>query len=354
MNTLRKGALAFVTLASVGVLAACQSQQPQQAQPAPVQKTEITSEGSKDVTNIVSYEGGKITSSDLFNYLKKQPQTGQALYNLVVFDVFAKAYGEEVKQSEVDRVYEDYRGDLEGTTWLNELAKNGFDEESFKAHIRKQLAYERGVKSQIQVSNNELEELWKTYQPDMDIKILGVREEAKANEIKEKLDKGEDFNTLAKENSALGNASQGGAYTLSYDDPDIPENVKAEAYKLVDNQNSGVIKYDLPSGKSYYYIVRMVRKVDKGDDYTKYRDELRADIIDLKFQDSYVVNSIIKAELEKVNFKLEDAEFEATFNDIMVAKSATVNQKEEETTTKTPSTTVAETTAAETTTQKAQ
>lgn len=274
--------------------------------------------------NVAIFDGGRITSADVYNTLKNSEEAKNQVYNFSVLKVFYKQYGSKITDKQLDDVYNTYlKQYTDEKTFVDDLALNGYTKETFRDFLKEQLAYEYGIKENIKISDDEFKQEFNKYYPDQKIKLMVFGDEKTANEIKARLDNGEDYDTLAKENSASSILD----YTLSYGDTNIQDEIKTEIYKLKVNETSKVLKFeDKLYGVTYYYIFKMVEPKEKpkemSDDIkTKITDKLRAE----KFLDQNIVNPIIKAELNKVNFKLNDDTYKLKFDELKNVEQSTNN-----------------------------
>lgn len=166
---------------------------------------------------------------------------------------------DEKVQSAIDQMIENYGGEDEFNTAL-ENAELTLDE--YKENVRK------NIKSSLIVSNvsDELfkdvnitdEDISNYYNEHLDsyktatVSHILIEDEAKAKEIREKAVKGEDFATLAKENSEdTGTATNGGSLgTVSYDTTSYVKEF-TEAFKAL---GEGEISEPVKSTYGYHII----------------------------------------------------------------------------------------------------
>lgn len=233
-------------------------------------------------------------------------------------EIFYKEFGDQVTNKEVNKQYKTYEDKYENKSdWELALKENGFTKESFKLHLKKQLAFEKGLDLKTKVTKAEIEEAWKTFMPDQKISIIATDNETSINEIKAKLDNGGEFDVLAKELSVL--SEQGINFNLSHADKTIPEAIKNEIYNMNSGDVSNVLT-DETYQVRYYFIVKMIEKTSKGDDLSKYKKEIEASLKAEKLSDQTIKNKIIKQIFKENNFNLIDKNYEQAFTDIVVAK----------------------------------
>lgn len=267
---------------------------------------------------IVTYKNGSLTADEAYNIVKYTSTVQEQVKNLVVLDIFYNQYGDKIKDSEVDKIYNNYKASSTSEDVFNDsLKKSGYTEESFKEHIKKQLAYEYGIAENIKVTDAEIQAEWETYKPSQQIKLMVFADKETAEAAKQAVDGGNDFDSVASEKSTTNIVD----YNLTYNDVNIPDKIKEEIYKLKNNQVSSVLSYeDTTYGVTYYYVVKMIAAQAKPAEMTDdIKKEIELVIKGNKTQDTTVTNAIIKSVLEKNNFNLKDTDYSNVFNDFITA-----------------------------------
>lgn len=304
--------LAAVALLSVITLAGC-------------------SGGNADVATM---KGAKITENDLFNELKKNPQTGEALTNMIITKIATENYGKDVDDKAVDKQFKEVEDQYGGKKPFEDVLKqSGLDAKTFKTNIKNSLSYEAMLKSHIKITDEDLKAEWATFHPAVDAQIMSFDTKEDADKALEAVNKdGGDFDKVAKDSSTdTVTKEDGGKVTFDSTmvttpaNVMIPQEVKDAAYKLEDGKVSDVIQtQNMQTGTDAFYIVKMVKNTKKGNDYKPFEKELKELAEAKKLQDPAFVQKVVGEELEKANVKIKDPQFK----DILVPY---LPQKEEAT-----------------------
>ena len=271
---------------------------------------------ANNVKDVASYKNGTVKVSGVYKTLKANQQNQNIVKNFTILEVYSNVYGKDIKDKDVTKAFNNYKAKYQTEdAFKKALSQNGYTEDTLKDYLKKQLAYEYGVKKQLTASDNELKKEWENYQPDRKLKLMVFVDENVAKEAKSALDNGEDFDKIAKEKSS----SQVVDYTTTYNDEKLPDNVRTEIYKLKKDQISNILTYsDEQSGQKLHYIVKAVDTPEKPKDLTdKLKKQLTETIKNKKFADGTETNKIIQKELAKQNFKLLDDDYKQTFESVI-------------------------------------
>ena len=279
----------------------------------------LTACSGNKLSDVATYKGGKVSGQDAYSALKFNQQNQAIVKNLAILDVYNSAYGDKISDSKVNDVLKKYKSNYESDSKFEEALKtSGYTEKTFKEYLKKQLAYEYGVKKNMKVTDDEIKAEWEKYQPNQNVKLMVFTDENAAKEAKDKLNNNEDFDKVASEKSA----SKKTDYTMNYTDTVIPDNIKEAIYKLNDNDTTDVLTYeDQTSGQKIYYIAKMVKKQDKPKSMDKVKNDLIDTIKATNFANGTGVDAIVRQELAKQNFKVMDDDYKSTFSALIEGKT---------------------------------
>ena len=295
----RKGKIALVTVSVLAGMAV---------------GTTITLVGTRETfQNIATYDGGNLTAQDLYKQIKTSTNAQTIVTNSLILEVYDYLYGDKISKADVEKAY---KSDVSGASSLAQQLKNaGISEQEYKDTLKKQLAFNYGVKKQLAVSEGELKTAWANFHSDVKIQMMTFTSEETATNVKEQLDNGADFSTLAKSYSE--DSYKGETKTYSNSDKYLPSSVMKEVYKLQNGEYT-LQSYSPDDNTTYYFIVKMVEASDKGNDMSKYKNELTDSIKQNKLDsDTDAVEAIIRKDFKKANVKVTDKDFESTLSKYM-------------------------------------
>lgn len=177
-----------------------------------------------------------------------------------LIDQDAKAKGIEITDEDVDNAFneiKDYYGfsDEEFTEQLSQL---GYTVDSYKDYLKQSLIQEKlmeQVSADVEVSADEILTTANSYTSVLDgaknISSIVVEDETLANDIKGKLDAGEDFDALASENST----------TTDYDGWDVLMGIDQTVYEALTDAKAGDITAVVPSDDGARFFIIKVNDV---------------------------------------------------------------------------------------------
>lgn len=275
----------------------------------------------------VSYKGGTISEQEVMDSLKKMQGADSAVQQLIVYQVFEDKYGDDVSTKEIDSQYDQTKKQL-GDSFDSQLKSAGYTEQTFKDSIKQSLAFQEGLKKHIKLTDEDLKTAWESFHPEVEAQIIQVASEDDAKDVKKAADKGDDFSKLAKDKSTDTTTKEdGGKVKFDSTITTVPAEVKEAAFKLKDGQVSDVItSTNASTYTTEYYVVKMVKNQNKGNDMDKYKKELKEIATDTKLSDSTFQNKVIGEVLKDANVKIKDKDFENVLS-TFTSDSSTASSK---------------------------
>lgn len=273
--------------------------------------------------DIVTMKGGTITVADFYEKAKSESVNQQLLQQMVIYDVFNSKYNDKVSDKEVDAEYNKTK-ETYGDSFETQLESAGYTEESFKEFLRNKLVFKAGIESHVKLTDEDLKKTWETFHPEVEAQIIKVASEDEAKEVKKSADDGKDFEELAKEKSTDTTKDDGGNIKFDSETQTVPSEVKEAAFKLKDGEISDVITATNPSTyATEYYVVKMVKNQDKGNDMDKFKDQLEEIATQAKVNDREFQTKVIGEELKEANVKIKDDAFQNILTPFTSATTST-------------------------------
>lgn len=279
--------------------------------------------GSKDIATM---KGGAITVEDFYNQVKSSSTSQQTVQQMIVFKVFEQNYGKDVSDKEVQEKYDESKKSIEdqGGNFSDQLKQAGLTEKTYKTQIKQSLAYQAGLKSHVKVTDDDLKTAWASFHPEVEAQIIEVATEDEAKEIKTQLDAGGDFSKIAKEKSTDTTTKEdGGNVKFDSQSTTVPASVTEAAFKLKDGQVSDPIAATNASTyQTSYYLVKMVKNKDKGNDMDPYKKQLKEIAEQTQLNDQEFVNKVISEELKAANVKIKNDAFKDVLAGLVTTDSS--------------------------------
>lgn len=286
----KKLILAAAGLFSVVTLAACSS-------------------GTKD---IASMKGATITVEDFYKQVRGSQESQNTVRNMIVYKVFEDKYGKDITDKDVQKKYDETKkmAEAQGTKLEDYLKQQGMTEADFKKQLRQSLAFEAGLRAHLKITDKELKEAWATFHPEVEAQIISVATEDEAKAIKKELADGGDFAKIAKAKSTDASKEDGGKVKFDSQTQEIPAAVKEAAFKLKDGEISEPIQTTDSTGyQSVFFIVKMVKNQEKGNDMKPFEKELKKIAEEAQLSNQEFVTKVVSDTLKAANVKIKDDAF---------------------------------------------
>ncbi|MBO1308184.1 peptidylprolyl isomerase [Enterococcus sp. 669A] len=273
---------------------------------------------------IATMKGGKLTVEDFYEEAKKEQTNQQLVRNMIIYDVFENAYGDKVTDKQIDKEYNNQAKQL-GDSFESQLQAAGYTKSSYKEYLKQSLAFQEGIKSHIKLTDADKKAAWEAFHPEVEARVILASSEEEANEIKKQIDDGGDFAEVAKEKSQDTTTKEdGGEIKFDSQSDTVPTEVKEAAFALKDGEVSDVISsMDASTYQTAYYIVKMEKNTSKGNDMSKYEDEVNEIAENAKMADQAFTSEVIGEELKKANVKIEDEAFDNILSDFLGTTDST-------------------------------
>lgn len=250
--------------------------------------------GSTDSDTVVETSAGDITKDEFYEELKTQ-SGAEVLQTMITFVVLSDIY--EVTDADVEAELEQVKESV-GDDFEVILQTQGLTEDALKADIKNGLLIEAAYTDGIEVSDEEIEKHFERMSTELNARHILVEDEDTANEVKEKLDDGEDFAKLAKEYSMDdANAEEGGDLGFFTVGSMVPE-FEDVAFNLEVGDISDPVGTDFG-----FHIIELLDVKESDEDIGSLEDnedEIRQIIMDSKVDQAEA--------MERINELIEDAD----------------------------------------------
>ncbi|WP_461202447.1 peptidylprolyl isomerase [Enterococcus sp. N342-3-1-2] len=272
---------------------------------------------------IATMKGGTITVQDFYDEAKTDSTNQSLIRQLIVLKVFDEKYGDKVTDDMVDEQFNTTADQYGGSdTFESALESAGYTTKTYREQIRQQLSLQEGLKANMDITDDELKTAWDSFHPEVEAQIIKVASEDDANDVLDEVNKDDaDFGEIAKDKSTdTATAEDGGTIKFDSTSTDVPTEVQTAAFALKDGEISDVISAtDTSTYTTSYYVVKMVKNQDKGNDMDKFNDELTEIAQNTLLNDSTFVASTIGTELQAANVKMKDSDLADLLSDYITA-----------------------------------
>ncbi|MDQ0214751.1 foldase protein PrsA [Oikeobacillus pervagus] len=281
--------------------------------------------GNNSGEKVATSKAGDVTKDELYEAMKEKysPQMEQALQELMYKKVLSEKY--DVSKDELDKKFKEAKNQL-GSQYDMFLTQYSLDEEGFKDVLELEILRNKAATAGVKVSDKELKDYYKKWQPEIKVRHILVEDEAKANEVKQKLDKGEKFEDLAKKYSSdQGSAQNGGE--LGWVNNEGRKQFVPEFTKALETLKKGEISEPIKSQFGYHIIE--VTDVKEKQSFDKLKGQLE-DELKMTKVDPEKAQMKLEKELKAADIKVEDKDLKKAFEDLSDAKKEDSDKKEKQ------------------------
>lgn len=256
---------------------------------------------------VVKTNVGDISKEEFYEELRER-QGEQVLQEMVTIKVLEDKY--TVDDKDVDEEVDTAKEQL-GEQFDMWLVQQGYgDEDSFRELIRVNLLFDEAVYGDVEISDEEIQEFYDRMKQEVEAEHILVEDEELANEIKDKLDNGEDFAELAKEYSTdPGSAEEGGKLPTFSIGEMVPEFEDA-AYTLDIDTISDPVQ-----SSHGFHVIRVIERHDIAEDIGSLEDNETAITSSIRSQkvDPTEAQAIITKLIDDAKVDIKISEYEDLF-----------------------------------------
>ncbi|MGJ7910253.1 peptidylprolyl isomerase [Neobacillus sp. LXY-1] len=256
----------------------------------------LTACNSSGSDTVAESKAGDVSQQELYNTMKDKVGN-QALQQLIYEKVLSKKY--KVTDAEVNKKVADLKEQL-GSNFEAALAQYGYQNEAdLKKTMKLGMLQEKAAMKDIKVTDKELKDYYNNYKPEINARHILVADEAKAKEVKQKLDSGAKFEDVAKEYSTDTATAQNGGDLGWFGSGKMDPDFEKAAYALDVNQISEPVKSQFG-----YHIIQVTDKKKK-ESYAKMKDQILYEVKSSKLT-SDIINKAMNREMKAAGVKIDD------------------------------------------------
>jgi len=238
---------------------------------------------------VATVNGEKITKDELYDLLvdSNGEQALEYLIQQKVIELEAKKQKIEVSEEEIEKEMEkfyEYYGDKEGLTQALEAASYTMDE--FKEDLKENITIKKLLEREISIEEEQIKEYFEknrdsfAQKEQVRARHILVEDKKTADEVKARLDKGEDFEELAKELSTDSATKESGGDLGYFGRGQMAKEFEDVAFSLDVGEISSPVKTEYG-----YHIIKIEDKKEaKEASYEESKEEIKEILFEQQIQ----------------------------------------------------------------------
>ncbi|QKY68508.1 peptidylprolyl isomerase [Lentibacillus sp. CBA3610] len=253
-----------------------------------------TDDGDSEV--VAETNAGDITKEEFYQEMKNRAGEG-VLRELITIEVLSDNY--EVTEEQVDQEVQNTKDQL-GEQFEMFLQQQGIQsEEAYRNTIHLSLLQLEAAAEDMDITEEDLQDRYDRMQTEIEARHILVDDEETANEVKSRLDDGDDFADLAEEYSNDNASAQNGGDLGYFSVGDMVPAFEDTAYDMEVDEISDPVE-----SQHGFHVIQVTDKRETEEDIGSFEDNqdtIRRNIINDRVD--------IQALQEKVNGLIEDSDY---------------------------------------------
>ncbi|WP_410991180.1 peptidylprolyl isomerase [Bacillus cereus] len=251
--------------------------------------------------NIATSKSGNITQEDFNKDLKDTAGKAilqQNMLNKILLDKY------KVSDEEGNKKLKEIKKQMGDNfkTYLTQM--NVKNEDALKEKLKPQIAFEKAIKASI--TEKEIKDYHK---PKLKTSHILVKDEKTVTDIKNKLNNGEDFATLAKQYSEDPGSKEKGGELPEFGPGEMDPKFEEAAYKLEVGQVSAPIQSSFG-----YHIIKLTEKKELKP-FDQEKDTIRKNLETKRSQDQQWQQKFFKDLIKQADIQVKDKDLKDTFKE---------------------------------------
>ncbi|HLQ70665.1 MAG TPA: peptidylprolyl isomerase [Bacillota bacterium] len=262
-----------------------------------------------DSDAVVETKSGNITKDEFYNKLKDEAGE-DILQQMVLVKVLEGKY--EASDEEVDDRIDSIKDEV-GDQFDMWMQQQGFeDEDELRDQIYPAVLQEKALMEEVDITDEELKEEYEAKKTEIKAQHILVDDEETANEVKEKIDNGEDFAELAKEYSTDEGSAENGGDLGYFSRGDMVPAFEEKAFDMEVDEVSDPVQ-----SQHGFHIIKVndIRDKEDFDSFEDMKDEIHSDLLNKKLnEDPSIAQNKMSELLKEADIDIKVEGLEDTFD----------------------------------------
>ena len=280
---------------------------------------------------VASTEAGRVREDELYERMKNEvTQSGmtfgeQMLQQILLEDILAEAYDDEVTEEEIDELYTAEAEQFGGVEeFENTIENQGLSADEVRDSLRMTLHVRRAVENHVEITEEDIQAAYDEYEVLPTVAHILVEEEELAQDIISQVNDGAEFGELVSEHSIdHGTVPANGELPLEQG-RFVPE------FEEAANQlEEGEVTQEPVATEYGYHIIKLVDNGEKGT-FEEERENIEDMLIESYLNDPQVVQEAVGELVRNANVQITDEELSGAMQQFMATPELPTEEPGEE------------------------